>query len=172
MPSKKASAFRKAAPSGVNEVYGSAVFGNMSSVIKPTSTVTWIMSIGTGKTRMGETRSRLASFQFPCVQAARNLSGGLGWRERPKSCGRAVTRAMRFPSVTASCQQAQAGFRVAEDADASLRRESTARWSMALIGSTVRSGKAPTGSPAGRPHTRVQRQPQAASPCTARGAGF
>ena len=52
---------------------------------------------------MGETRIRLASFQFPCVQAARNLSGGLGWRERPKSCGRGITRAMRFSSFTASC---------------------------------------------------------------------
>ena len=47
VPLKKASAFRKAAPSGVNEVYGSAVFGNISSVIKPTSIVSWIMSIGT-----------------------------------------------------------------------------------------------------------------------------
>jgi hypothetical protein len=34
-------------PEGGNEVYGSAVFGNTSSVIKPTSTVTWIMSTGT-----------------------------------------------------------------------------------------------------------------------------
>ena len=33
----------------------------------------------------GWTASRLVSFQFPCVQAARNLSGGLGWRERPRS---------------------------------------------------------------------------------------
>ncbi len=31
----------------VNQVYGSAVFGNISSVIKPTSTVTSIMSIVT-----------------------------------------------------------------------------------------------------------------------------
>ena len=31
MRSKKASAFPKAAPSGVNEVYGSAIFGNISS---------------------------------------------------------------------------------------------------------------------------------------------
>ena len=44
---EKASAFRKAAPSGVNEVYGSAVSGNISSAIKLTSTVTWITSIGT-----------------------------------------------------------------------------------------------------------------------------
>ena len=44
---KKASVFRKAAPSGVNEVYGSAVSGNISSTIKLTSTVTWITSIGT-----------------------------------------------------------------------------------------------------------------------------
>ena len=29
-------------------------------------------------------------------------SEGLGWRERPKSCGRGVTRTMRFPSITAS----------------------------------------------------------------------
>ena len=39
-------------------------------------------------TWMGETRIRLASFQLPCVQAARDLSGGLRWRERPKSCGK------------------------------------------------------------------------------------
>jgi len=44
---KKASASRKAAPSGVNEGYGSAVSGNISSAIKLTSTVTWITSIGT-----------------------------------------------------------------------------------------------------------------------------
>ena len=47
MPSKKASASRKAAPSGVNEAYGSDVSGNISSAIKLTSTVTWITSIGT-----------------------------------------------------------------------------------------------------------------------------
>jgi putative transposase len=44
---EKGERIRKAAPSGVNEVYGSAVFGNIASVIKPTSTVTWTMSIGT-----------------------------------------------------------------------------------------------------------------------------
>jgi len=44
---EKASAFRKAAPSGVNDVYGNAVSGNISSAIKLTSTVTWITSIGT-----------------------------------------------------------------------------------------------------------------------------
>ena len=44
---KLPSAFRKAAPSGVNEVYGSAVSGNISSAIKLTSTVTRITSIGT-----------------------------------------------------------------------------------------------------------------------------
>jgi REP element-mobilizing transposase RayT len=42
----KASAFRNA-PSWVNEVYGSAVSGNIWSAIKLTSTVTWITSIGT-----------------------------------------------------------------------------------------------------------------------------
>jgi hypothetical protein len=41
VPSKKVSAFRKATPSGVNEVYGSAVSGNIPSAIKLTSTVTW-----------------------------------------------------------------------------------------------------------------------------------
>jgi REP-associated tyrosine transposase len=44
---EKGDAFRKAAPSGVNEAYGSAVSGNISSGIKLTSTVTWITSIGT-----------------------------------------------------------------------------------------------------------------------------
>ena len=44
---EKASAFRKAAPSGVNEAYGSSVSGNISSAIKLTSTVTWITSIET-----------------------------------------------------------------------------------------------------------------------------
>ncbi|MGH8565601.1 MAG: hypothetical protein ACREXW_16510 [Gammaproteobacteria bacterium] len=85
------------------EVYGSAGFRNISPVIKATSTVTPIMSIEAPSNTIGETRGRLASFQFPCVQAARNLSEGLGWRERPKSCGRGVAQAMRFPSVTASC---------------------------------------------------------------------
>jgi len=42
VPSKKASAFRKAAPSGVNEVCGSAVFHDQAD-----STVRSIMSIGT-----------------------------------------------------------------------------------------------------------------------------
>ena len=47
VPSQNASAFRKAAPSGVNDAYGGAVSGNISSAIKLTSTVTWITSIGT-----------------------------------------------------------------------------------------------------------------------------
>jgi hypothetical protein len=47
VPSKKSSAFRKAAPSGLNEAYGSAVSGNISSAIKLTSTVRWLTSIGT-----------------------------------------------------------------------------------------------------------------------------
>jgi len=38
---------RKAPPSGVNEGYGSVVFGNISSVIRQILTGTWITSIGT-----------------------------------------------------------------------------------------------------------------------------
>ena len=51
-----------------------------------------------GKPRTG----RLASFQFPCVQAPRPIRRI--WVERTsRVCGRGVTRAMRFPSFTASC---------------------------------------------------------------------
>lgn len=33
-----------------------------------------------GRTLMGAARSRLASFELPCVQAARDLFGGWGWQ--------------------------------------------------------------------------------------------
>lgn len=44
---EKANAYLVAVPSEENEVYDSAVSRNISSEIKPTSTVMWIMSIGT-----------------------------------------------------------------------------------------------------------------------------
>ena len=44
MPGATWCAFRKASPSRANGVYGSAVYGNISPVIKATSTGTWVMS--------------------------------------------------------------------------------------------------------------------------------
>jgi hypothetical protein len=82
--------------------HGSAIFGNISFVTKRTSTVTGLCPLEPGKPEVGATGGQLASFQFPCVQAARNRCGGFGWKERLDSCGRGVTRAMRFPSFTAS----------------------------------------------------------------------
>jgi hypothetical protein len=102
VPSKKASVFRKPAPSGVNEAYASDVSGNISSAIKLTSTVTWITSIGPGKTWMGETRIRLASFQFPCVQAARNFIRRIGVARTSQVLRQGSNGAMRFSSFTAS----------------------------------------------------------------------
>jgi hypothetical protein len=105
VPSKKASAFRKAGPSGVNEVYGSAVSGNISSAIKLTPTVTWITSIGTRQDMDGVRRasdwphSSFHAFRRRGIYSIRRV----GVARTSQVLRQGSNAAMRFSSFTASC---------------------------------------------------------------------